>query len=77
LLKFDSCDFVIVVSKPELPPKYDTRKANPVVAAELKLIHLRVRQTTEYSETVLPLLEELQASMTSRMPPASLSMRGG
>ena len=51
-----SSDFVIAVGTPELRQKYDTRKADPVVAAELKLINLRVRRPTEYGETILPVL---------------------
>ena len=49
-------DFVIAVGTPKLREKYETRKADPVVAAELKLIGLRVRQPTEYGDTVLPVL---------------------
>lgn len=51
-----SSDFVIVIGTPELRLKYDSTKEDPVVAAELKLINLRVRQTTAYGDTVLPIL---------------------
>ena len=51
-----SSDFVIPVGTLELRQKYNIQKADPVVAAELKLINLRVRQTSEYGETVLPVL---------------------
>ena len=51
-----SSDFVITVGTPELRQKYVTQKSDPVVAAELKLINLRVRQTTAYGDTVLPVL---------------------
>jgi small GTP-binding protein len=51
-----SSDFVIPVGTSKLREKYDTQTADPVVAAELKLINLRVRQPTAYGETVLPVL---------------------
>jgi len=51
-----SSDFVIPVGTPELRKKYDTKEADPVIAAELKLINLRVRQPTKYGDTVLPVL---------------------
>ncbi len=51
-----SSDYVIPIGTPSLREKYDTQEADPVVAAELKLINLRVRQTTEYGETILPVL---------------------
>jgi small GTP-binding protein len=62
-----SSDFVIAVGTPELCQKYETRKADPVVAAELKLINLRVRQTKEYGETVLPVL--LTGDAKKSLPP--------
>jgi hypothetical protein len=51
-----SSDFVISVGTPKLREKYDTQKADPVVAAELNLINLSIRQPTEYGDTVLPVL---------------------
>jgi small GTP-binding protein len=66
-----SSDFVIPVGTPELRQKYDTRKADPVVAAELKLINLRVREPTEYGETVLPVLlaGDAKASFSPQLQP--------
>ncbi len=66
-----SSDFVIPVGTPELRQKYDTRKADPVVAAELKLVNLRVRQTTEYGETVLPVLlaGDAKTSLSPQLQP--------
>lgn len=48
--------FVIVVGTPELRRKYETNGADPVVAAELELIDLRLRQPQHYGRTVLPVL---------------------
>jgi small GTP-binding protein len=48
--------FVIVVGTPELRRKYETSGADPVVAAELELIDLRLRQPRQYGRTVLPVL---------------------
>lgn len=62
-----SSDFVIPVGTPELRQKYETKKTDPVVAAELKLVNLRVRQPTEYGETVLPVL--LTGDAKKSLPP--------
>jgi small GTP-binding protein len=51
-----SSEFVIPVGTPELRKKYESKKTDPVVAAELKLVNLRVRQPKEYGDTVLPIL---------------------
>ena len=51
-----SSDFVIPVGTPELRKKYDSKKIDRVVTAELKLINLRVRQPSEYGDNVLPVL---------------------
>ena len=59
-----SSDFVIIIGTPELRQKYVTQKSDPVVAAELKLINLRVRQTTVYGNTVLPVLLEGDARIS-------------
>ena len=59
-----SSDFVIIIGTPELRKKYVTQKSDPVVAAELKLINLRVRQTTVYGNTVLPVLLEGDARIS-------------
>ena len=48
--------FVIVVGTPELRRKYEIDSADPVVAAELELIDLRLRQPQHYGRTVLPVL---------------------
>ncbi|UCF08368.1 MAG: hypothetical protein JSW28_01370, partial [Thermoplasmata archaeon] len=50
---------------------YDTKKTDPVVAAELKLINLRVRQTTEYGDTVLPVLlaGDARTSLSPQLQP--------
>ena len=65
--RISSSDFVISVGTPKLREKYDTQKADPVVAAELKLINLRVRQPTEYGETVLPVM--LDGDARTSLPP--------
>ena len=66
-----SSDFVLPVGTPELRQKYDTQKADPIVAAELKLINLRVRQSTAYGDTVLPVLlaGEAQTSLSPQLRP--------
>lgn len=71
LERIDSSKFVIVVGTPELRQKYDTRKSDPVVAAELKLINLRVRQPSAYGETVLPVLltGDPKTSFTPQLQP--------
>lgn len=51
-----SSDFVIPVGTPKLQEKYKVEHLDPVVAAELNLINLRVRQPTAYGNTVLPVL---------------------
>jgi small GTP-binding protein len=51
-----SSQFVIVVGTPELRQKYEVKGADPVVAAELELIDLRLRQPKRYGSTVLPVL---------------------
>jgi small GTP-binding protein len=51
-----SSRFVIVVGTPELRRKYETNSVDPVVAAELELITLRLRQPKHYGRTVLPIL---------------------
>jgi small GTP-binding protein len=62
-----SSDFVIPVGTPKLREKYETQEADPVVAAELKLINLRVRQPTAYGDTVLPVL--LDGDSNKSLPP--------
>jgi hypothetical protein len=66
-----SCDFVLPVGTPGLCQKYNTQKADPVVAAELKLINLRVRQPNAYGETVLPVLlaGEAETSLSPQLQP--------
>jgi hypothetical protein len=66
-----SSDFVIPVGTPELRKKYDSRKADPVVVAELKLINLRVRQPKEYGDTILPVLltGNAKTSFTPQLQP--------
>jgi GTPase SAR1 family protein len=66
-----SSDFVIPIGTPELRKKYDTKKADPVVAAELKLINVRVRQPNEYGDTVLPVLltGNAKTSFTPQLQP--------
>jgi small GTP-binding protein len=53
-----SCQFVIVVGTPELRRKYEADSGDPVVAAELELVSLRLRQPKHYGRTVLPILLE-------------------
>lgn len=53
-----SSQFVIVVGTPELRGKYETNSGDPVVAAELELVSLRLRQPQHYGRTVLPILLE-------------------
>jgi small GTP-binding protein len=66
-----SSDFVLPVGTPALRQKYDIQKADPVVAAELKLINLRIRQTTAYGDTVLPIVlaGDAQTSLSPQLQP--------
>ena len=48
-------EFVIVVGTPGLLQKYTSKKSDSVVAAELRLINLRLRESKQYGR-VLPLL---------------------
>ena len=50
------CDFVAVVGTPQLLNKYETRATDPVVAAELRLINVRLREPSVYGQTVIPVL---------------------
>ncbi|MEZ4957734.1 MAG: toll/interleukin-1 receptor domain-containing protein [Saprospiraceae bacterium] len=65
------CDFVIAVGTPKLKEKYISQESDPVVAAELKLINLRVRQPNFYGETVIPVLLDGNAatSFTPQLQP--------
>ena len=45
-----------MVGTPKLREKYDTETSDPVVAAELELINIRLRQPSTYGPTVIPLL---------------------
>jgi hypothetical protein len=56
--RITSSQFVIVIGTPELRRKYDANSADPVVAAELELVSLRLRQPQHYGRTVLPILLE-------------------
>jgi len=49
-------DFVAVVGTPQLLKKYGTQTSDPVVAAELRLINVRLREPSVYGQTVIPLL---------------------
>jgi small GTP-binding protein len=49
-------DFVAVVGTPQLLKKYQTQQADPVVAAELRLINVRLREPSVYGQTIIPLL---------------------
>ena len=49
-------DFVLVIGTPALLKKYETQVSDPVVAAELRLINLRMREPSSYGQTVIPLL---------------------
>lgn len=56
-----SSDFVVVVGTPELRQKYkeprdETQDDDPIVASELTLINMRLRQPTRYGLKVIPLL---------------------
>ena len=51
-----TCRFVVVVGTPELREKYETRAGDPVVAAELELLGLRLREPARYGRTVVPVL---------------------
>jgi hypothetical protein len=59
-----SSDFVVVVGTPELRQKYDTNASDPVVAAEMELINLRLRQPKKYGHTVFPLLVSGEAHIS-------------
>ncbi len=48
--------FVIVAGTPSLLQKYDSNISDPVVAAELRLINLRLSKPSQYGCRVLPLL---------------------
>ena len=56
-----AADFVVMIGTTRLRQKYDTQDADPIVAAELKLINTKLRKRSQ-SERVLPLLLEGQAS---------------
>ncbi|MCJ8269073.1 MAG: toll/interleukin-1 receptor domain-containing protein, partial [Psychrosphaera sp.] len=60
-------DFVMVIGTPTLKQKYISKTTDPVVRAELDLINLRVRQNSEYGDTVLPLL--LEGAAKDSFPP--------
>ena len=47
---------MVVVGTPNLRKKYGSEASDRVVAAELELINLRIRQPSSYGRTVLPLL---------------------
>jgi len=66
-----SCDFVIAVGTPALRQKYDAQQTDPVVQAELKLINLRIRQPSEYGESVLPVLlaGDARTSLSPQLQP--------
>jgi hypothetical protein len=49
-------NFVAVVGTPQLLKKYETQASDPVVAAELRLINVRLREPSVYGQTVIPLL---------------------
>ena len=51
-----SSKFVLVVGTPNLLVKYNEKSSDPVVAAELDLINLRLRERNKYGPTVIPLL---------------------
>lgn len=61
------CNFVIVAGTPGLRQKYEANSADPVVAAELELIALRLRQPHQYGRTVVPIL--LQGTESEAFPP--------
>ena len=50
------CDFVAVVGTPQLLKKYESQASDPVVAAELRLINVRLREPSVYGQTVIPVL---------------------
>jgi WD40 repeat protein/GTPase SAR1 family protein len=54
--RISNSQFVIVVGTPELLQKYETNSTDQVVAAELELIGLRLRQPGHYGPTVVPIL---------------------
>jgi WD40 repeat protein len=51
-------DFVAVVGTPQLMKKYATQASDPVVATELRLINVRLREPSVYGQTVIPVLLE-------------------
>jgi small GTP-binding protein len=55
-------DFVIVIGTPDLQRKYEADNIDPVVAAELELIALRLRQRRHYGHTVIPILLQGEAN---------------
>ncbi len=66
-----SCDFVIPVGTFKLREKYINQETDAVVAAELKLINLRIRQPTTYGHTVLSVLLDgnAETSFTPQLQP--------
>ena len=54
--KTHECSFVLVVGTPLLLQKYQSESTDPVVAAELRLINLRVREKNAFGPSVIPLL---------------------
>jgi hypothetical protein len=49
-------EFVVVVGTPELLDKYKPPTSDAVVAAELRLIDLRIQKPSQYGWSVVPLL---------------------
>jgi len=60
-------DFVIVVGTPGLLQKYQSTASDPVVKAELEMVNMRLRQTSKYGHTILPIL--MDGDIDTSFPP--------
>lgn len=64
--QIDRVDFVVMVGTPRLREKYDSKTSDPVVAAELELISMRLMKRSK-REGVIPLL--LEGEQVTSFPP--------
>lgn len=60
-------NFVIIVGTPSLLQKYNSTASDPVLKAELEMVNMRLRQTTKYGHTILPVL--LDGDVNTSFPP--------
>lgn len=60
-------NFVIIVGTPSLLQKYASTASDSVLKAELEMVNMRLRQTSEYGHTILPIL--LDGEVNTSFPP--------